>query len=297
MTVELFFQLLINGLAIGMLYVLIVLGLDLILKTTSIVNFAHGQFYMVGAYIFWLTYFVFQLNVVLALLSSILILGILGLTVYLGIFNFVQRRFTPGQPLSTKLLLSAMASIGLMIIISQGALVSFGAEERGVPSIFPQMITIADVTLPLEKLVVILAALSITLALYLFFNKTKLGKVMRAVSLDAEASSLLGINTFRVYVLGFVLGCGLSGIAGVIVAPVYAITHQMGAEILFIAFLVIVMGGLGSYKGAAIGGLMVGGMMSFGYQFFGGISHVLMFMAVILFLIVRPEGFFGEVWD
>jgi len=288
---------LVNGLAIGMLYVLIVLGMDMILRGTRILNFAHGQVYMLGAYAFYFSYQVFHLNFALALILSGLAMLALGVLSYLGVFAFVQKRFTAGTPLSYRLLMSAMASVGLMMILQQGTLLVFGTKERGIPSIFPQILTFGDVRLPLERLFIVLISLLLCLLLYLLFFKTKLGKAMRAVSFDAEVCSLLGINTFWVYLLSFGIGCALAGFAGAIVAPVFSVSPDMGHGIITAALLVMMVGGVGSYKGALVGGLVIGLLSSFGFQFLGQLSQVLLFVFVIVFLIFRPGGLLGEAHD
>jgi len=297
MSAGLFCQLLVNGLAIGMLYVLIVLGMDMILRGTRILNFAHGQVYMLGAYAFYFTYLVFHLHFVLALILSGLAMLALGALSYLGVFGFVQRRFTPGTPFSYRLLMSAMASVGLMMILQQGTLLGFGTKERGIPSIFPQMLTLGSVRLPLERLFIVLISLLLCFLLYLLFFKTRLGKAMRAVSFDAEVCSLLGVNTFWVYLLSFGIGCALAGLAGAIVAPVFSVSPDMGHGIITAALLVMMVGGIGSYKGALAGGLVIGLLSSFGFQFLGQLSQVLLFVFVIVFLIFRPGGILGEAHD
>jgi branched-chain amino acid transport system permease protein len=297
MTVGVLTQCLVNGLVISGTFVLIVLGLDLILRVTRILNFAHGQFYTIGAYTFWFSYCGLHLSIGLALVLTVSALIILGASSYLSIFRTVQRRFTPGIPFTSRLLLSAMASIGLMMLLEQATVLSFGAETRGVPSIFPQVLVIGNVTLPVEKLVIILISGLITIGLFLFLFKTRLGKAMRAVSLDAEVSSLLGINSYWVSLLGFIIGCGISGISGAMIAPVFAVTQDMGHQIMFLPFLIIMVGGVGSYKGGILGSLMVGLLMSFGYQFMGGLSRVFLFVAILVFIVFRPGGFAGLVHD
>jgi branched-chain amino acid transport system permease protein len=296
-TTGLFAQLIINGFALGMLYVLIVLGLDIILRGTKILNFAHGQIYMLGAYTFFVTYGILKQRFVVALILSALAMAILGALCYVLLFNFLQKRIFSGATLSYRLLMSAMASVGLMMILQQSTLLGFGTAERGVPSTFPQMLSIGNVSLPVERLVIILLSLLICGCLYFLFFKTKLGKSIRAVAIDAEAASLMGINTFRVYLLSFVVGCALAGAAGGIVASSFSVTPTMGHSIIFMAFLVMVVGGIGSYKGAILGGILVGLVLSFGYQFFGSISNVLLFICILIVLIFRPGGILGEVLD
>jgi branched-chain amino acid transport system permease protein len=297
LTAGLFVQLLFNGLSIGAIYILMVLGLQVILTTTGIVNFAHGQFYALGAYTFWATYFVLGLNFVPAMLLTILAMLLLGALTQRSIFHFVQRQYRPDTPLSSKFLMSAMASVGLMMLLSRSILVFIGTETRGIPSIFPQMITVGDVRLAAERLSVIFISTLAAIGLYLFFYKTKLGKSMRAVSSDALASNLVGINSARIYLVSFSLGCALAGIAGALLAPIFSVSPLMGGDIIFMAMLVMVLGGVKSYKGGIMGGIAVGLALSFGYQFLGVISQTLVFVAVMVFLIFRPGGFSGEALD
>lgn len=297
MTVSLFAQVLTNGLALGMLFVLFALGFDLILRVTRIFNFAHGEFYMLGGYVLFFTCAVLQLPFAAALILTTAALILIGSISYMGVFHWVRQRFKPGMPFTYMLLMSAMASLGLKMIFSQGALVGFGTTTRGVPSAFPQMIAIGGVTLPAERLALIVLGLLVMACLYFLMFKTKLGKSMRAVSFDAVASSLQGINPSRTYLAGFAVGCGVAGIAGGMIAPIFAVTADMGHHILFVALLVIIVGGLGSYKGAILGGIMVGLLLNFGYHFFGGLSELFLFIAVIIVLIFKPGGFLGEVLD
>jgi len=297
MTIELFVQLVLNGLGLGMLYVLIVLGVEVILRGTKILNFAHGQIYMLGAYSFFVFYWVFRIHFFIALIFSAISIALLGVISYLALFNTVQRRFIVGAPMSYRLLISAMASVGLMMILDQGTLLVFGTSERGIPSIFPQMIRVGNIIFPLERLVIIILSLLICGGLYLLMFKTKLGKAMRAVSFDAEVCALQGINTFQIYLISFGVGCALAGLAGAIVAPVFSVTPDMGHAIIFTAFLVMIVGGFGSYKGAILGGVLGGLVLSFGFQFFGGAAEAFLFIFVIIILIFKPGGLLGEAHD
>jgi branched-chain amino acid transport system permease protein len=297
MNVELFFQLLVNGLVIGMLYVLIVLGLDIIIRVCNIFNFAHGHFYTLSAYIYWFAFVHVGLHPVLSLFITLFIMILFGILTYLGVFNTLQSRFTPDVPFSHRLLLSGMLSIGLMMILSRGMLLAFGGEERGAHSIFPKIITFGDVRLPLEKLVIILASWVVMLGLFFFLYKTKMGRALRAVSSEREASSLLGVNTTWVTLVGYTLAVILAGIAGALVVPIYAVTTEMGGNIIFIATVVMMMGGIGSYKGTILGGLIVGQVMSFGFQLIGGLCYLALWVLFLIIMIFRPEGLLGEARD
>jgi len=297
MTLQLFSQLFVNGLAIGMLYVLIVLGLDIIIRVCNIFNFAHGHIYTLSAFIFWYIYISLHLHPVLALILTLVSMVLFGIVTYLTIFNTLQRRFTPAVTFSHRLLLSAMLSIGLMMILARGILLLFGGEERGAHAIFPQIIDIANVKLPLQKLIIILVAWVTMVGLFFLLYKTKTGKALRAVSSDADASSLLGINTIWIGLVGYTLACVLAGIAGAMVVPVYAVTVEMGSTIIFMSIVVMMLGGIGSYRGTILGGLIVGQMMSFGFQFIGGLCNLAIWVLFMIIIIFRPGGLLGEVLD
>lgn len=297
MTVELFFQLVVNGLAVGMLYVLIVLGLDIIIRVCNIFNFAHGHIYTLSAFVFWFGYVKLELHPLLALILCLLSMVLFGGVTYLSVFNTLQTRFTPNMTFSHRLLLSAMLSVGLMMIVARGVLLLFGGEERGAPSIFTQMINIGNVRLPVEKLAIILVSWLVMGGLFFFLYKTKLGKALRAVSSDAEVCSMLGINTKVIGMAGYTLACMLAGVAGALVVPVYAVTVEMGSTIIFISIVVMMLGGIGSYRGTILGGFIVGQVMSFGFQFIGGLSQLALWILFMIIIILRPGGLLGEALD
>jgi len=293
----LFIQLLINALSLGSVYVLMVLGLDIILRGTKILNFAHGQLYMLGAYMLFLFLQMLHVDFALSLLLSMLVLAVVGAICYVSIFHVVRQRFIVSTTFSYRLLLSAMASVGLMMILQQGTLLIFGTQERGIQSPFPQIIDILDVRISLLRLIVIVVSVVICLLLYLLMYKSKLGKVLRAVSYDPEAVTLQGINTFWIFVLCFALGSALAGVAGGIIAPLFSVTPSMGHDVIFLSLLVLLVGGIGSYKGTVLGGLLVGLLLSFGFQFLGGIAELFVFLLVIIILSIRPGGLLGEAAD
>jgi branched-chain amino acid transport system permease protein len=294
MSVGLLVQLLVNALTIGSIYVLMVIGLDIILRGTKILNFAHGQLYMLGAYVLFLFFQTIHLNFVLSLILSGAALALIGALSYMGVFAVLQRQFTVATTFSHRLLLSAMASVGLMMILQQGTLLGFGTQERGIQSPFPQIINVMDVRVSLMRIVIIVLSILICVLLYLLMYKTRIGKIMRAVSYDPEAVTLQGINTFWVFVGCFALGSALAGLAGGIIAPLFSVTPSMGQNVIFLAFLVLLVGGIGSYRGTIAGGLLVGALLSFGFQYLGGVAELFVFILVIVFLALRPGGMLGE---
>lgn len=297
MSLSLFVQLLVNALTIGSIYVLMVLGLDIILRGTKILNFAHGQLYMLGAYVMFLFFQALHWDFLLSLALTGLSLGLVGMLIYLGVFATLARRFTPSTTFSYRLLLSAMASVGLMMILQQGTLLCFGTQERGIQAPFPQIIDSFGVRVSLMRLAIILTSLVICVLLYLLMNRTSLGRLMRAVSYDPEAVTLQGVNTFWVFVFCFALGSALAGLAGGIIAPVFSVTPAMGQEVIFLSLLVLLVGGIGSYRGTIFGGLLIGLLLSFGFQLLGGVAELFVFMLVIVILIFKPGGMLGEATE
>ena len=142
---------------------------------------------------------------------------------------------------------------------------------------------------------VILLCLLVMGGLYILIMKTKLGKAMRAVSSNADAASLLGIDPHRIFMTAMIVGCVLAGLAGAIISPVFAIYSGMGHSILMIVFMVLILGGMNSIPGAVLGGMLLGLLVSFGFHFFGGLVYLFLFCFLAVFLIVRPGGLLGQV--
>jgi branched-chain amino acid transport system permease protein len=239
---------------------------------------------MIGAYIAYAVCVMLGLNFVLALILAILGVGLLGGIAYRAIFHHVRR----------DLLMCVLASVGLSLIMKQGALLTVGSIDRGIPSVFPGMVNIGGIVLPLERLMVILLCMLVMFGLYFLLMRTKAGKAMRAVSIDVEASSLQGIPVNKIYLLTMAVGCAAAGVAGAIIAPVFAVTAEMGTNVLLLAFMVLMLGGFGTIGGAILGGLVLGQALSFGYEFFGGLAHLFAFGVVFVVLFFKPTGFLGR---
>lgn len=284
MTLDLFFQLFVNGLTTGMIYVLIASGLILVLGVARIFNFAHGEFYMLGAYATFALCQVLQVNFFISIVLATLVVALFAAICYRVVFHHIRGN----------LLLCAAASMGLSMMFERGALVSFGTQERGLPSAFTGVMTIGTLAMPVEKIAVILLCVANMLGLYYLLMRTKLGKAMRAVKLDTEVAALQGINTTRVYGLTMAVGCALSGLAGGIIAPLFSITPAMGHAMLLKCFMVLIVGGLESMLGGVVGGLVIGMTLSFGYYFLGGLSEILLFSIIGVILVFKPGGLFGE---
>jgi len=281
-------QTLINGIVTGLMYVLIASGLTLVFGILRMVNFAHGQFYMIGAFVFYLVLDVAGLGFSLALITSVVSIGMLGLATEKGLF----------RPLQGKSLVGVIGTtLGLMLFLEGAAELAFGPDDRNVSSVFPGLIRIGGTTLAVERLIMIAISAGVMFALYWWIQRTKSGTATRAVSQDDYAASLMGIRKTRYSLLVMGVGSALAGAAGAILAPLFFISPFMGGVPLIKALIVITLGGMGSILGATLGGLILGVVEAFAYTYLGGIAELIGFVMIIVLLIVRPQGLFGEPFE
>ena len=277
-------QLVVNGLAMGMIYVLLASGFNLILSTPKILFIAYGEFYMLGAYILWGLTQELELPFFVALCLATLATGILGGITYRLIFQRIEGHF----------LAMIVAAIGLMMLMAQGTMLVFGTEARGMPSLFTGMIIVGGIRISVERAVLIVIALAVLVGLHLLLQRTNIGRAMRAVSFNAGVAALQGVNSNRTYLLAMVVGCALAGFAGAIMTPVFAVSPGMGA-ITFIVLLVVMLGGIGSMVGAIVAGLVLGVTLSFGqYSVGGGVAQIIFFAVIAILIFFRPGGLLGK---
>jgi branched-chain amino acid transport system permease protein len=267
---------------------LIASGLTLVFGILRIVNFAHGQFYMIGAFVFYVVLDVAGLGFPLAFFTALVAVGALGLVTERGLF----------RPLEGKSLLGVIGTtLGLMMFLEGAAELVFGPDDRNVSSIFSGVLRVGGTVLPVERLVMISIAAAVMFALYWWIQKTKSGTATRAVSQDEYAAGLMGIRKTQVSLLVMGIGSALAGAAGAILAPLFFISPYMGGVPLIKALIVITLGGMGSILGATLGGLILGVVEAFAYTYLGGIAEIIGFLIIIVLLIVRPQGLFGEPFE
>jgi branched-chain amino acid transport system permease protein len=273
------------GLLTGILYVLIALGLTLIYGILHIVNFAHGEIYMLGAMGVFYLYVVFKLPFGVTLLAILLLSVLLGLVVERAVFRSLR-----GQWLQL-----VVASVGLSLIIQSLAWVAFGIQEKNVPSTFTGVVSLGGIRLPTERLVAATVGVVLVAILYALVYRTKVGLAMRAIEEDEETARMLGINADRVAALACAVGFALAALAGAFVAPIYSLNPGMGLEPILMSFLIIIVGGLGSITGTVLAGLLVGVIQSVGAVLFGAeAAYGLVFVVMIVVLVFRPSGLLGR---
>jgi branched-chain amino acid transport system permease protein len=284
-----FIQLTVTGIAVGSIYGLIALGFGLIYTSVNIVNFAQGDFAMIGAYFMVSLELGARQPLWLSLILTILLTAGCGAIFQLLIYQPVRNR-------PRKFLPVMIATVGASTLIEQLALIIYGPLPYQLPGIFrAQSVHIAGVSLYPQYLVIIVVTAAMVALLHWFLEHTKLGKQLQATAQDPDTARLMGIRIARMAGLTFAISTGLTGLAGLLIAPVYLVTSTMGATIALKAFAAAIVGGFGSMKGAIIGGLSIGLVETFGATYISSsYRDAFPFVFLILFLIFRPLGLFGE---
>jgi branched-chain amino acid transport system permease protein len=285
-------QVLINGLILGSCYALIALGLTLVFSIMRVVNFAHGQMYMLGAFVVYYLYGEYHMPYWLALLGAGLVLAAVGV-----IFN--RFFFQPVLARAKREENSMLLAVGTALLLENLALTMFGEKHRGVPAIIDGVHVIGDAEafVPHGRLLVAVLAIALIVFLLLFVQFTRPGRALRAVAQDREAALLQGVNVGAITMLGFALGAALAGLAGGLLVTVDGINAGVGTNISTKAFIMIMIGGAGVTSGAIAGGLLLGFAEAIGYDLLpGSVTYLLIFVAMIVFLVLRPNGLFGKPW-
>lgn len=284
MPIELLVQALLNGFGLAVVYVLVALGLTLIFSILEVINFAHGEFYMLGGFTAYYLFAVGGLNYVATLVLAVLLVGLAGVVAERLVFRHLR-----GKTLN-----AFIVSLGLLWVLQASAQLSFGVLDKSVPSAVSGIVRVGGVIVSRERLFVILTAVALIVGLYLFLKFTRTGQAMRAVAQDAEAAALQGVNIELTSALGFGIGCALAGAAGALLAPIFAVSPTMGALPVVKAFIIIIVGGMGSLPGAVLGGLLLGAVEGVGTLFMSSAAvNILGFLMVIAILLLRPRGLLG----
>lgn len=275
-----------TGLALGAVYVLMAIGLSLVFGMLTVVNFAHGAFFMLGAYV-GLVMLMLGGDFWISLLAVPLVVGSVGLIV-----ERVLIRPLYGRGIDYPLLLT----FGLSYVIVELVRIAFG--KNGYPFDTPELLQGAvDIGIgyfPLYRLFVIGVAAAILLGLWLFLERTTYGLIIRAGARDPQIVRILGVDVGRVWLLVFGLGTAIAALAGLLAAPLQGVSPEMGSAILAESFVVTVVGGMGSIVGAVVAGLLVGIVVSFASLFAPEMAKVSIFALMAVVLLVRPQGFFGR---
>jgi branched-chain amino acid transport system permease protein len=275
-----------TGLVLGMIYVLLAIGLSLIFGLMTVVNFAHGALYMLGAYfgVFLLGY---TKNFWLALIVAPLMVGALGLLME----RFLIRRLygrSPDDPL--------LLTFGLSLILVEGVKVLWGKIGLTLdpPRALAGAVDLGFMIFPAYRLFLIVVTVAVLVGLYLFLGRTNIGLIIRAGSRDPLMVRALGIDLGRIWLVVFGIGTTLAGLAGILAGPMRGAYAEMGVSMVIESFVVIVVGGMGSLLGAVVAGLLIGQVVGLTTLFVPKLAEIMVFVVMAVVLLVRPSGLFGE---
>lgn len=282
---SIFFVQLLTGLAYGMLYFMIAAGLTIILGVMNVVNLAHGTLFMLGAYLAF-TFINGELNFWLALLFAVILTAIFGIILEKFLIKHVYG----------KVLEQVLLTFGLSFIIADAVKWIWGTEMKTlpVPALLDISIPIGDTTFPVFRLFVVFVGCLLAMLLWYIESKTRVGAIIRAGVDDREMVSALGINVSFVFIGVFCFGAALAGLSGVLGGPLIGMYTGMDSEILVTSLIVVVIGGLGSWKGSFIGAILIGVIETLGKVWVPSLSMTIVFLIMIVILIIRPRGLFGR---
>jgi branched-chain amino acid transport system permease protein len=278
-----FLNQLVIGIQIGSQYVMVALGLTLIFGILDISHFAHGHLYMIGAYLLYIVMVLGGINYWLALLIVMAALAVAGAAVE----RLVYRPLRDTPSINT-----FIAAIGLILFLE--TLVR-GIQPRAlsIPKPIDTTLRFAGITMEAQRLIVIVGAIVLIILLQLFIKRTRLGTAIEAVAQDREGASMVGINVNRISALTFAIATALAGAAAVLMAPLAFVAPEMGAVLILKAFVIVVIGGLGSVKGAIVGGYLLGVLEAMAIAYVSSAyKDVFAFAVLILILAIRPTGLF-----
>lgn len=280
-------QIFISGIFAGGIYALASVGLALIFGTVGLVNFAHGEFLMLGMYIAYWMYRLFGLTPYESWIIHLLIMAFLGFITYKVIMERIR---------SANHSIQMLLTLGLSMMLQNFALMVWKADFRSTRMpVTTATIQIGFLNLSVARAIAFFIAIVVSILLHYFLQKTYTGTAMRAVAQNGKAAQLMGINLKRTYILAFVIGTTLVGLAGLLLTPIYPVYPTIGTSFCTLCFIVVVIGGLSSIPGAIFGGLLIGVVESFAGYFIGpAFQQAAYFLLFILVLVCKPNGLFGK---
>jgi len=283
--VEAIWQGLMNGLALGWIYVLMALGLTLIFGIMHIMQFAHGEIYMLGAYVVYYLTASFGLPLLAAMALSMVVMAGVGLVLERFLF----------RPLKMDWASAVVGATGLTLILQSGSVVMFGLYQRNIPLLAQGPFNIMGTVVPKDRIAAVMAAVILSLALYLFLKLTEYGQAMVASAQSSEGAILQGINPNRMSALSMAIGCALAAAGGTLAGSLFTLSPYMGLVPLVKGITIIVLGGMGSLPGAFIAGMTLGLIDGLVPILFGAAwASIGPLLLVIVVLVIRPQGFFGH---
>lgn len=282
---EILNQLIANGLVIGLTYSLFALGVTLIFGILGMINFAHGEFYMLGAFGSFILQQELGLNYFLSGLVTIIIICFIA---------WLIERFTLRSLLETDHLNSLLATFGLSIVLLNIVAIVYGTTPRQIETPFNGVVQIGSVFITQQKILIVLLGFVVIILLNLFIKHSNIGKLMRAVSQNSMGAKVSGIPIKKIYSFTFIFGISLAVLAGILIGPTTYVTPTMGVSVMLKGFVIVILGGLGSVPGAIVGGMLLGIVETGASTLIGNSwKDIIGYVILILVLLIRPQGIFG----
>lgn len=278
---------LIDGLIQSCIYMTMAFGMVLVFSILGILNWTHGQFYMLGAFVVYYAFTAVGIPFPVAMLISGVVVGGLGILVE----KFIIERVS--VPSAQGALYVTVATMALIFFFEGAASMLFGMQDKGLAMVFPGVLDLGSFSVSYQRIAVVVFTLVIMIAMYIMLNRTKIGLAIRAAAQEPDAASLYGISVKRISLLVMGIGCALAAMAGSIMAPVYFVNPFIGRIPMIMSLLAIIIGGLGSLTGAIVGGIILGFVNSVIAYHLSYFSEVVLFVFVVIILLVRPQGLFG----
>ncbi|MBS64422.1 branched-chain amino acid ABC transporter permease [Salinisphaera sp.] len=283
---DLFLQQVLNGLTLGSIYGLVALGLTLVYGILHVPNFAHGALYMVGAYVCYFTMSDLGLNYWVAIAAAAVVVAALSVICERLVFHPLRH----APPIHDKI-----AAIGILLFLEAVVQMYWGADFRRIASPYNQILDIGGLTLPAQRLLIIVGAFSLMGALHLYLKKTMTGATIVAMAQNREGAFLVGIDANRVAMMTFAIAGALAAVAAGLFAPINLVYPAMGHLVLLKAFVIIILGGMGSIPGAIIGGLIIGFSEALGgFYLSSTYKDVIAFVLLVVILSIKPTGLFTK---
>jgi branched-chain amino acid transport system permease protein len=281
---ELTVTMLINALVLSSMYILVALGFVFLFNIMGILNFSHGVIYMVGGYFCYQVAVEYGVNLWMALLLTVLVIGSLGI--------LLERLF---RPCFGDLNLTIIVSIGIIIVLQNSINILVGTSTRSIPAFIPGIFRAGSISFSNERLITFIIGIVLLSATLWFFRNTTAGQKMQAISQDAIGAALQGISIHRMSTIAFIIACALAAVAGSMMGAYLNLTPFMGDDMILKALEILILGGLGSISGTFLAGLVIGSLDAVLPYFVGGPgSEAIALGVIIIILLFRPRGFFGR---
>ena len=286
-------QVIANSLYLGSQYAMIALGLTLIFALMNVLNFAHGQMYVLGGFVTYTVYGQLELPFVVALLASAVTLAVVGALVEHFLFRPVMKRSVRDES-------SMLLAAGIAFLFDAIILLVFGEKQRGVPKIVDGVFNWDfRLIMPHDRILICLLAFVFIASFIAFMQYSKTGRALRALAQDRVAAQLMGVNVDRYSMIGFAMGAMLAGIVGGLLVTITGVNLGMGGPTSIKAFMMVMIGGAGVISGAIAGGFILGALEAVGLAVlsqYGDITYLLIFVSLMIFLAIRPQGLMGKPW-